>query len=280
MRILLLGNTGQLGWELNRTLLPLGEVQAVDYPEINLAEAEGLRAFVRASAPDVIVNAAAYTAVDRAESEEAAAFRANADGPGILARAAREAGACLLHFSTDFVFSGTKDEDYEETDPVGPAGAYARSKEAGERAVREAGGRHLILRVAWLFGPDGKNFVDTMLRLGRERDRLRVVDDQRGTPTFTRDAAAAAVRALEAGLEGTLHAAGHGPTTWCAFAREALRIAGIRTPVDAITTAEYPTPAARPRNSALRNRVLETTIGDPMRPWTEALREHVLGAAG
>ncbi len=229
---------------------------------------------VRDFRPDWIINAAAYTAVDQAESEEAKAFRYNADAPAFLAEAAAETGGVLLHVSTDFVFRGDREGSYVETDPVGPVSVYARSKEAGERRVREIFGDHLILRISWLFGRDGRNFVDTIVRLARERERLRVVDDQRGTPTSTVDAADVALRALTAGLRGTVHGANLGATTWCAFAREAVRLAGIATPVDAIRTEDYPTPATRPRNSALEDAVLARELGFEPRPWTVALAEH------
>jgi dTDP-4-dehydrorhamnose reductase len=223
-----------------------------------------------------VVNAAAYTAVDRAESEPEAAFAVNAAGPANLAAAAARTKARFLHVSTDFVFSGEKEDPYEETDPTGALGVYGKSKEEGEARVRALlPDRHLIVRVSWLFGPDGGNFVATMLRLALERERLRVVADQRGTPTFTRDAADLLATLIAAGATGTIHGANRGVTTWCDLAREALRLRGVGTPVDAITTADYPTPAARPRNSALRNRVLENTIGDSMRPWPDALAAYL-----
>lgn len=285
--ILLTGARGMLGRRLAETLATAHEVVATD-----LAAAEGIRALditdpgaVRGAMdetrPHWIVNAAAYTAVDLAETEEEAAERGNVIGPRVLAQAAASAGARMLHVGTDFVFSGEKEGHYLEEDEVGPLGVYARTKADGETVVRETlPDEHLIVRVAWLFGPDGKNFVQTMLRLGAERDRLGVVDDQSGTPTFTRDAAATMLRLIDSGVTGTVHAANQGKTTWCAFAREALRLADIATPVDAITTADYPTPARRPRNSALSNGVLASTIGDTMRPWQEALAAYVAEIRG
>jgi dTDP-4-dehydrorhamnose reductase len=243
---------------------------------LDIADARAVDQALDSVRPDWVVNAAAYTAVDRAESEPEAAFAVNAAGPANLAAAAARTKARLLHVSTDFVFSGEKQDPYEETDPTGALGVYGKSKEEGEARVRALlPDRHLIVRVSWLFGPDGGNFVATMLRLAQERERLRVVADQRGTPTFTRDAADLLATLIEAGAIGTIHGANRGVTTWCDLAREALRLRGVGTPVDAITTADYPTPAARPRNSALRNRVLENTIGDSMRPWPDALAAYL-----
>ena len=226
--------------------------------------------------PDWIVNAAAYTAVDGAESDAETAHAVNADGPQNLARALAPTGGRLLHVSTDFVFRGDKEEPYVEDDPTGAVGVYAKSKEEGERRVRQIlPESHAIVRIAWLYGEDGGNFVQTMLRLAGERERLGVVDDQRGTPTYTRDAAAAMLKIMDAGILGTVHAANQGTTTWCGLAREALRLAGSTTTVEAIRTEDYPTAAPRPKNSALRNQVLERTIGDHMRPWQEALAAYI-----
>ena len=271
-----------LGQRLHETLSEAGETIATartataGVRALDIADQGAVAACVADVRPDWIVNAAAYTAVDRAEEEQAAAMRANAEGPENLARSAAEHGARLLHVSTDFVFDGTKGSPYEESDPTGPVGAYARSKEEGERRVAAVlPDAHAIVRVAWLYGPGGGNFVATMLRLGAERDRLGVVDDQWGSPTYTRDAATAIRAIMEADLRGIIHAANRGVTTWCGLARRALEFAGCPTPVAAITTADYPTPAARPRNSALVNRVLEETIGDPMGLWDDALKDYI-----
>ncbi|MAG57450.1 MAG: dTDP-4-dehydrorhamnose reductase [Planctomycetes bacterium] len=281
--ILLTGARGMLGRRLHEGFVDTGHrVTATELVDVDglsgldIVDRDAVLTAVRATRPDWIVNAAAYTAVDRAESEPTAAYAANAEGPTNLALAAAETGARLLHVSTDFVFSGESDGFYVEDDPTGAAGIYARSKEEGERRVRDAlPDAHVILRVAWLFGPDGGNFVATMLRLGAERERLGVVDDQTGTPTFTRDAATVATRVVEADLRGTIHSANQGKTSWCGLARAALQFAGISTPVDAIGTSDYPTAAPRPKNSALRNQVLEGSIGNTMRPWREALDAYV-----
>lgn len=283
MRILLCGSRGMLGAELWRALEDRGhEVipttrRATDGTEaLDLLDVEGVRQAVATLRPAWVVNAAAYTAVDRAEEERAACEAVNGAAPGTLAEACARSGVRLLHVSTDFVFSGEKPDPYVEEDPVGPHGVYARSKEAGERAVRAALDEHLIVRVAWLFGPQGKNFVDTILRAARERPALRVVADQRGTPTFAPDAAETIARLVESDVRGTVHASNEGETTWHGLAEAAVRGAGLATPIEAITTAEWPTPAPRPANSALRNAVLERTIGNRMRPWPEALRAHLL----
>lgn len=284
-RFLLCGARGMLGQRLLEALdgqdvVATGRSSEGALRALDITDSGAVSAAAREVRPDWIVNAAAYTAVDKAEEEVEAAFRINAEGPANLARAAAESGARLLHVSTDFVFDGEKDGPYVESDPTSAIGAYARSKEAGEREVAAIlPDEHAIVRVAWLYGPGGGNFVATMLRLGRERDELRVVDDQRGTPTYTRDAAHAIRAIMEADLRGVIHAANRGVTTWCGLARRALELAGSSTPVTAITTADYPTPARRPRNSALENRVLEKTIGNPMRPWEDALSEYIADIA-
>ncbi|MDC7988171.1 dTDP-4-dehydrorhamnose reductase, partial [Rhodoplanes sp. TEM] len=236
-------------------------VTAPTRQELDLAAPGGIEALVGARTFDVIVNAAAYTAVDKAESERDAAFAVNAAVPGRLAAAAAAKSIPLVHVSTDYVFDGQKGAPYVPDDPVAPLGAYGASKEAGEQAVRAAGGRAAILRTAWVYSPFGANFLKTMLRLGAERDVLKVVDDQRGTPTTAADLAAACLAIArhlvthpdEPG--GTFHFTDAGETTWCGFARAIFAIAGSRLPnvprVEAITTAEYPTPARRPADSRL-----------------------------
>jgi len=277
-RILVTGARGMLGTCLCREFSGRHQVLATarrggeGIVPLDITDAEAVERVLQEARPDWILNAAAYTAVDRAEAEEEAAFRVNAEAPGILGRAAARTGARLLHVSTDFVFSGEKESPYVEDDPVDPLSAYGRSKEAGERAVRDAGCEHAIVRVAWLYGRGENNFVATMLRLGRERDEVRVVDDQVGTPTYAADAAGAIRRVVEADLRGTIHATNQGETTWFGLAEEALRLAGLSTRLVPITTLDYPTPARRPANSRLDNAVLRATVGDPMRPWQEALK--------
>ncbi|RAI37464.1 dTDP-4-dehydrorhamnose reductase [Rhodoplanes roseus] len=261
MNILLLGGTGQLGRECLLRAGPDLRIVAPTRQELDLAAPGGIEAFVAAQDADVIVNAAAYTAVDKAEAERDLAHVLNAEVPGRLAAAAAAKGIPLVHVSTDYVFDGRKGAPYRPDDPVAPLGAYGASKEAGERAVRAAGARAVILRTAWVYGPFGGNFLATMLRVGAERDVLKVVDDQRGTPTTAADLAAAclaiAARLVDEPSEpgGTFHFTNAGETTWCGFARAIFEIAGPRLPkvpqVLAITTAEYPTPAKRPADSRL-----------------------------
>ncbi|WP_029008287.1 dTDP-4-dehydrorhamnose reductase [Azospirillum halopraeferens] len=281
--ILVIGAQGQVARELARAVLPPGfALHTVGRPGLDVSDRAAVRECVLGSGAAAVVNAAAYTAVDRAESEPEMAFAVNAAGPGHLAAATAEAGLPLIHLSTDYVFDGTRQGPYREDDPVAPLGVYGASKEAGERAVREGNPHHVILRTAWVHSPFGANFVRTMLRLGAERDELRVVADQRGCPTAAGDLAAAIVeivRQLVADRRddawGTYHLAGTGETTWhgfaeAIFARAAPRL-GRHPVVHAITTAEYPTPARRPANSVLDCALAGRRFGVALRPWPEAL---------
>ncbi|HTK55245.1 MAG TPA: dTDP-4-dehydrorhamnose reductase, partial [Gemmatimonadales bacterium] len=275
--ILVLGATGQVGRELPRALASLGPVVALDRKGADLSQPESLPAIIDAHRPSAIVNAAAYTAVDRAETEAELAMTVNGVAPGVLARAAAERGISLVHYSTDYVFDGSKSGWYVETDPTGPVSSYGRSKLQGEAEIRLAGGRHLILRTCWVFAAEGTNFLRTMLRVGRERELLRVVNDQVGAPTPAALIAEITARLLGAmrgaGTDdarwGTYHLAAAGETSWHGYARYligkghelgfTLRV----TPeaVEAISTAEYPTPARRPANSRLDCGKLRTTFG-------------------
>src|ERR1035441_10644588 len=208
MKILLIGKNGQVGWELRRTLAPLAEVVAVDYPEINFADAPALRQFVAGVRPDVVVNAAAYTAVDKAETEMELCRQINAVAPGVLAEEAKKLGALMVHYSTDYIFDGTKTSPYVETDAPNPLGAYGRTKLEGDRAVKASGANHLIFRLCWVYGARGQNFMLTMQRLAREREKLRVVDDQFGCPTWSRliaEATALALKQVLAGADRSAH---------------------------------------------------------------------------
>ena len=278
MRILLAGRNGQVGRELLKTLAPLGEIQAPGRAELDLSDAARLREAVRAANADVIVNAAAYTAVDQAESEPDAAFAVNALAPGILAEEAKKSGALLVHYSTDYVFDGEKPAPYVEEDEPNPINVYGASKLAGERAIAASGCRHLILRTSWVYGPRGGNFMLTMLRLARERPELRVVDDQVGAPTSSLAIARATAQVLRPGAHGLYHLAAAGQTSWCGFARAILKRAGSTTPVAAIRTADYPTPAKRPRNSRLNCARLRADFGLALAPWEEQLAEVTLAA--
>ena len=259
MRILLTGAAGQLGRELKRSLACLGDVIARDRLQLDLARADTLRAAVRTAAPAVIVNAAAYTAVDKAETEPTVADAINALAPAILAEEAKRLGALLIHYSTDYVFDGSKASAYTEDDIPAPLAAYGHSKLAGELAIAASGCRHLIFRTSWVYGLHGVNFLKTMLRLGQERDELRVVDDQFGAPTWTRHLAdvTALILARREVPNGLYHLAGAGETSWHGYAEaifaEAQR-AGLmdKAPVvHRIASANYPLPAPRPANSRL-----------------------------
>lgn len=268
MKILLLGKDGQVGWELQRSLAPLGELHAWGRGEADFTDPDTLRARVRALRPGVIVNAAAYTAVDRAEGDEAAARLVNAVAPGVLAEEAHAAGAWLLHYSTDYVFDGRKEGAWVETDPTAPLSAYGRTKCEGEERVRAGCARHLILRTSWVFGTRGGNFARTMLRLAKERDMLEVVADQFGAPTgasLLADASALALyRISMSGRDadtyaGTYHVTAGGSTTWHAYACHVLARARERgaalnagpEQVRPIASGDFAAPAARPGNSRL-----------------------------
>ncbi|MDZ4253116.1 MAG: dTDP-4-dehydrorhamnose reductase [Sulfuritalea sp.] len=259
MRILLTGAAGQLGRELKRSLACLGEVIARDRQQLDLAQADTLRAAVRTAAPAVIVNAAAYTAVDKAETEPAVADAINALAPAILAEEAKRLGALLIHYSTDYVFDGRKAAAYTEDDAPNPLAAYGHSKLAGELAIEAADCRHLIFRTSWVYGLHGVNFLKTMLRLGQERDELRVVDDQFGAPTWTRHLAdaTALILARREVPDGLYHLAGAGETSWHGYAEaifaEAQRngLMDKAPVVHRIASANYPLPAPRPANSRL-----------------------------
>ena len=290
MKILLTGKNGQVGFELKRSLAPLGEIVAVDHAECDLSHPEAIRRMVRQTRPDIIVNPAAYTAVDKAEAEPELAAAVNATAPGILAEEAAHLGALLVHYSTDYVFDGAMAGAYQETDATNPQSVYGRTKCDGEVAVRHANARHLILRTSWVVGAHGGNFAKTMLKLAAERDSLNVVADQWGAPTsaaLLADITAHLVRqyhnAPEAFPYGTYHCVAWGETNWCDYARfvigEAIRagrpIKVTPEAVRAITTADYPTPARRPANSRLDTNSLKTTFGLELPHWQVGL-DHIL----
>ena len=281
MRILLTGAAGQLGRELKRSLACLGEVIARDRQQLDLAQADALRDTVRAAAPTVIVNAAAYTAVDKAEAEPAAADAINALAPAILAEEAKRLGALLIHYSTDYVFDGSKAAPYTEDDTPAPLSAYGRSKRAGELAIAAADSRHLIFRTSWVYGLHGANFMKTMLRLGRERSELRVIGDQFGAPTWTRHLAdvTALILARREIPNGLYHLAAAGETSWHGYAEaifaEAQRAGLIdKTPVvHRIASANYPLPAPRPANSRLDCAKFRRDFGLALPDWRTGLAD-------
>jgi dTDP-4-dehydrorhamnose reductase len=293
-RILVTGAGGQVGTELVSELRERAEVVAHDRASLDLSDPAQIRVRVREARPDVIVNAAAYTAVDKAETEPDVARTVNGAAPGILAEEARALGALLVHFSTDYVFDGTKDGPYVETDPTGPLGVYGSSKLEGEQAITASGCAYLTLRTSWVYGPHGRNFMLTMLRLARERPELRVVSDQRGTPNSSRQLArfvrqivcetdgAASAKAIERAkrASGLYHASATGAVTWHGFADAIFaswaRRAGpsFRVPtVTPITTREYPTPARRPANSVLSSRRFASAFGIALPSWQDGLEE-------
>jgi dTDP-4-dehydrorhamnose reductase len=292
MKILLIGREGQVAFELCRSLACLGEVVALDRhtePRVDLADPDSIRAAVRRVRPDLVVNAAAYTAVDQAEQEQELAFRINGEAPGVLAEEAAAVGAGLIHYSTDYVFPGTAQSPYREDDPVGPLSVYGHSKLAGEEAIRQVGAPHLILRTAWVYGGRGHNFLLTMLRLMREREVLRVVDDQHGAPTWSRLIAEATAllvaraacdgRFEPAGKSGTYHLTCGGQTTWYGFAAKIRELGLARgllpescARLEPIPTSGYPTPAHRPAFSVLANARLSENFELALPDWEQGLR--------
>lgn len=281
MRILLTGATGQLGSALRRTLLPLGDVVLVGHKEMELSKPAAVREAVRTARPDVIVNAAAYTAVDEAESEEAVAFAVNCHGPAVLAEEAARIGALLVHFSSDYVFDGESPEPYVETDAPNPLNAYGRSKLAGERALQESACRYLIFRTSWVYSDQGKNFLLTMLRLAREGKPLRVVDDQHGAPTSSHMIAAATAEVLvrPGDHSGLYHMTAAGATTWHGFARAIFQASNTKADLLPIASSEYKCAARRPRHSVLDNGKLATRFQIRLPSWEEGMHQ-VLQALG
>jgi dTDP-4-dehydrorhamnose reductase len=278
MKILLTGAGGQVGSALAPLVRGLGEVRATGRRELDLASADAIRAVVREVRPDVIVNAAAYTAVDQAESDAALAFAVNAAAPGVLAEEAKKLGALLVHYSTDYVFDGEKGAPYLEEDPPRPLSVYGESKLAGERAVRDSGCRHLILRTSWIYSGTGRNFLLTILRRAREGEELRVVDDQLGAPTSAHsvaEATAALLRSAEA--HGTFHMTAGGETSWHGFAGEIAACAGLSPRMTAIRSAEFARPARRPRDSRLDSGKLRSAFGIRLPEWREDLRACLAG---
>ena len=290
MKILLLGKNGQVGWELQRALAPLGELTALDRQGDDglcgdLTNLNGLAATVRAVQPQVIVNAAAYTAVDKAEGEPELAQRINAEAPAALAREAAALGALLVHYSTDYVFDGSGSAPWAEDAPTGPLGVYGATKLAGEQAIAQTGCPHLILRTSWVYAARGGNFARTMLRLAQERERLTVIDDQWGAPTgaeLIADVTAHAVAQTrqQPAKAGIYHLTAAGETTWFSYAKYVLALAGQAqkaikikaTELLPIPTSAYPTPARRPHNSRLDTRKLQTRFGLALPPWQHGVR--------
>ena len=277
--ILLTGKTGQVGWELQHSLAPLGRVIALDRTQMDLTHPDSVRRAIRDAAPDIIVNAAGYTAVDKAESEPGLAMQVNAVAPGVMAEEARRLNALLVHYSTDYVFDGKSPAPYTEVDEPNPLNTYGKSKLEGERAIAASGCTHLILRISWIYSDRGTNFVLTMLKLAREREVLAVVDDQIGSPTWARTLAQTSaellgkVRRIQE-ESGIYHLSAAGYTSRYDFAKKIIEIArqlssekeGWAT-VRPITNAEYPLPAKRPLNAATSKEKIKRTFAIEMAPW-------------
>ena len=285
-RIVVIGRIGQVGWELRHRLACMGQITAFDYPEIDFKKPESLLAALRSVEPAVIVNAAAYTAVDKAEDEPAAAMAINGTGPGVLAEEAKRLGSILVHYSTDYVYDGTKQGEYVETDTPNPQNVYGKTKLAGDEAIQASGCEHLILRTSWVYGARGNNFLLTMLKLAGERSELRIVDDQTGAPTSSECIAQGTANILAqvmgpsgAGLDGrsgVYNLTNTGATTWFGFAQALLTRSaeklGTSVPnLIPIPTSEFPRPASRPTNSRLSCLRLEETFGVLMPAWEDAL---------
>jgi len=287
-RILIVGNAGQLGRELEKIFAGFGPIVGVDRESVDLADAAQTRELVHRAAPDIILNAAAYTAVDRAETERDLAYAINEQAPRVLAEEALLRNALFVHYSTDYVFDGSKSSPWVESDVPNPLNVYGSSKLAGEQAVEGVGGKFLIFRTSWVYGPHGNNFLLTMLRLARERDRLSIVDDQIGGPTTSIELARAThliVTGILAGRfgapqdwAGLYHMTCGGSVSWFGFAQaifaRAAQVLAVKPPaLTPITTKDYPTPAARPRNSVLSNAKLHARFGVELVPWETALEE-------
>ncbi len=291
MKILLFGKNGQVGWELQRSLAPLGEIVALDRHDQtfcgDLANPEGLRDTVRQIRPDVIVNAAAYTAVDKAESDSSTAHAINAVAPEVLAQAATAVGAWLVHYSTDYVFDGSGNKPWEEGDATGPLSVYGRTKLEGEQRIADHCAQHLILRTSWVYAARGGNFAKTMLRLAAEREQLTVINDQFGAPTgadLLADVTAHMLRRVQqagsSGLAGIYHAAAAGETSWhgyAGFVIDSARAAGMALKASSATvvpvpTTAFPTPAVRPHNSRLNTARLQNTFGLQLPAWQSGVK--------
>jgi len=285
MTVLLLGSGGQLGTALQATKPDGVALVARDYPEIDLGDAAAIEALVASISPRLILNAAAYTAVDKAETEKELCQQINAVAPGVLAEAAKKAGALMVHYSTDYIFDGTKSSPYIETDAPNPLGTYGRAKREGDEAVKASGANHLIFRLCWVYGARGQNFMLTMQRLAREREKLRVVGDQFGCPTWSRMIAEATALALKQVLaaadygtySGEYHLAAAGHASWHEFASRIIELMPeverkCRV-VERITTPEYPTPTKRPAYSVLGCEKLKKTFGLRLPHWEASLRQ-------
>jgi dTDP-4-dehydrorhamnose reductase len=283
-KILLFGRIGQVGWELRRTLAPMSQLVCVDYPDVDLTKPDSIRRWIQETSPAIIINAAAYTAVDKAEIEVDLAMKINAEAPRIMAAEAKKRGALLVHYSTDYVFEGNQTSPYVEADLPNPLSAYGRTKLAGDQAIQQVNGNFLIFRLCWVYGARGSNFMLTMMRLAREREKLRVVNDQVGCPTWSRmiaETTALALRQIDtpakaAARKGVYHLCSSGQTSWHGFASAIIESLPeeerkCRT-VEGIPSAEYPTPTKRPAYSVMSCAKLERVFDLRLPDWRESLR--------
>jgi dTDP-4-dehydrorhamnose reductase len=276
MKIILIGCRGMLGTDLMETLRPEHEVAGIDQPEIDITDLEQCYAKAEACRPEVIINAAAFTRVDDCENHPKEAFLVNGDGAGNLARAAAEVGALLVHYSTDYIFDGLKQQPYVEEDKPNPQSIYGKSKLAGEDLIRQHCPNHLILRTSWLFGRHGVNFIRTILNAAQKGAPLRIVNDQKGSPTYSKDLAAYTIRMIAAGCRATYHLTNSGACTWYELGSRAVEWAGLRDiAIAPVSTSEFRRPAPRPSNSVLANARLEREGFQRMRSWQEAAQEYV-----
>jgi len=274
--ILVIGAKGMLGQDMVAVLNGKHAVTGIDIEEIDIADADQTQEVLADLKPGIVINCAAYTDVDRCESEPEIAFAVNALGAENLARACTDLGAKLVHFSTDYVFPGKGGTPYQESDPTAPINVYGASKQQGEEAILKIDAGHLIIRTAWLFGKQGKNFVKTMLKLADERDELKVVSDQHGSPTYTRDLAAATVELIKRNASGIVHVTNDGQCSWHEFACEIFRVAGkTAVKVHPVSTDEFPRPAQRPGMSIMDKSKYVQIVGQPMPVWTDALRRYL-----
>jgi dTDP-4-dehydrorhamnose reductase len=295
LKIVIVGRNGQLAWEASQRFEGLGQVISIGRPELDLMNIEGVRAEIRRIKPSVLVNAAAYTAVDQAESEPKAAMKVNSEAPAVMAEEAKRLGALFVTYSTDYVFDGMKAAPYNESDPTAPLNVYGASKLSGERAVEAVGGSYLIFRTSWVYGARGKNFLKTILKLAAERPELKIVDDQVGAPTWSRDLADATRKIIEqlvtqsssarssigealGDRRGIYHMTAAGSVSWYGFAAAILEemknrglSGGTLAKLVPIASSEYPTPAARPHNSRLCNEELKNTFGVTLPQWRASL---------
>jgi dTDP-4-dehydrorhamnose reductase len=271
LKILLTGRNGQVGWELERALPALGEVIATDRQTLNLGDAEAIRRTVRDAKPDLIVNAAAYTAVDRAETERDAAIQANAVAPGVLAEEAKRLGALLVHYYTDYVFDGEKRSPYVETDRPNPLSHYAFTKLEGERAVAASGCRHLILRTSWVYGPRASNFYQIIRRKAEANEPMRMVDDQTSVPTTSAFLASHTMDLLKANVNGLLHLVPSGQATRYEFALQVVKATRSGSKVERAKSADFPAAARRPAYSVMDNRKAAGTLGQPLPRWRDLI---------